>query len=53
MKHYAIKRPDGSWIMASFANTKVRAWDIAGDQPRLVAAGYTCVEVSGFTEVGK
>lgn len=67
MKYYAIKRPDGSWIMC-FADAVWTAWQAASreDQnlhdlwvihgyaaaPKFAeAAGYTCVEVSGFVEV--
>ena len=68
MKYYAIKRPDGSWVMTRPFDTEASAWKEASwhDQ-RLAdirkpyfpngdcskdaeAAGYRCVEVSGFRE---
>ena len=52
MKYYAIKRPDGSWIMRSAATNERAAWD-KGElyDVEAIKLGYTCVEVSGFVEV--
>jgi hypothetical protein len=62
VKYYAIKRPDGSWIMETFSKCIDAAWVEGAWHSALttdawkawaIAAGYTCVEVSGFVEVGK
>lgn len=62
MKYYAIKRPDGEWMMNTFSETVDEAWMEAawllGDpwtfcRDNFKKRGYTCVEVSGFVEVGK
>ena len=67
MKYYAIKRPDGSWIMGKPALSESRTWAntwfvdgglcairrVGGKswKDAAIAAGYRCVEVSGFVEV--
>jgi hypothetical protein len=57
VKYYAIKRPDGSWIMVAGAGI-FDAWEralgiVSSEIAAFEAAGYTCAEVSGFVEVGK
>ncbi len=62
-KYYAIRRPDGSWIMA-VADSASEAWYPASEidegleafrgvrgTTKARKAGYRCCEVSGFVEV--
>ena len=64
MKYYAIKRPDGSWIMDSLSKMSDQAWlNALTFRERMPvfswktwmadaeSAGYRCCEVSGFVEV--